>query len=250
MKNLLIFILFSFIISSCVTAADLKKQNNIAQTIKKEGDVFQAQGDYTKALGKLLEAEKLIPENPYLQNSLGLTYMSKERNDLAVKSFQNALTLKPDYIEALNNLGAVYLRQKKWEIAIECFKKALDNLLYLTPQYPLSNIGWAYLGRKKFHLAETYFQKALDEQPWFLPASHGLAQVYLQTGQLDQAMDYLHKCLQRNPDIAILHSDQAEAYEKKGFKQQAIKSYQLVLKLVPERSSLAKKAENRLSELY
>ncbi len=250
MKNLLIFIFFSFIVSACVTSADRQDQNNHAQAMKKEGDIFQNQGDYTKALGKLLEAEKLIPEDPYLQNSLGLAYMGKKRDDLAVTAFQKALNLKPDYTDALNNLGAAYLRQEKWDMAIKSFNTTLESLLYRTPHYPLSNIGWAYLGDKKFHLAETYFQKALDEQPWFLQASHGLAQVYLQTGQVDQAMDYLHQCLQRTPNIAILHADLAEAYEEKGLRHQAIKSYQLILKLVPERSVLAKRAEARLAELY
>jgi hypothetical protein len=35
-----------------------------------------------------------------------------------------------------------------------------------------------------------------------------------------------------------------------GLKQQAIRSWQLVLRLVPERSSLAKQAELSLSRLY
>ena len=52
MKNLLILILFSFIISSCITSANQQNQNKIAQAIKKEGDIFQNQGDYTKALGQ------------------------------------------------------------------------------------------------------------------------------------------------------------------------------------------------------
>ena len=249
-KKLVILIFFSFLISACAGSANRENNVKIAQAIKKEGDIFQAQGKYTYALTKLLQAEKLTPDDPYLQNSLGLAYMGKNRDDLAVIAFKKALTMKPDYIEAINNLGAAYLRQKKWDMAIEKFNTVLDSLVYQTPHYPLSNIGWTYVGKKKFHLAETYFQKALDKQPWFPAATHGLAQVYLQTGQVDQAMEYLHKCLLRNPDMAILHADIAEAYEKKGFKQQAIKSYQLILKLVPERSALAKRAEARLMELY
>lgn len=249
-KKLVILIFFGFIISSCVNSASQENNVKIAQAIKKEGDIFQAQGEYTSALTKLLQAEKLTPHDPYLQNSLGLAYMGKNRDDLAVTAFKKALTSKPNYIEAINNLGAAYLRQKKWDMAIERFNTVLDSLVYPTPHYPLSNIGWAYLGEKKFHLAETYFQKALDEQPWFPAATHGLAQVYLQTGQVDQAMEYLHKCLLKGPSMAILHADLAEAYEKKGFKQQARKSWKLILKLVPERSALAKRAEARLMELY
>jgi type IV pilus assembly protein PilF len=249
MKNLVIILLLSFIISSCATSASQPNKIKIAQAIKKEGNIFQTQGNYTAALGKFLDAEKIIPKDPYLHNSLGLAYMGKKRDDLAIASFQKALSIKPDYIEVINNMGAAYLRQKKWDMAIKNFDRVLESLLYPTPHFPLSNIGWAYLGKKEFQLAKTYFAKALDELPWFTAASHGLVQVYLQTNQVDQAMDYLHKCLYRSPDTAILHADLAEAYEAKGLIQQAIGSWKLVLKLVPERSSLAKKAEIKLSEL-
>jgi len=248
-KKLVVLIFFGFILSSCINSASRQNEIQIAQAMKKEGDIYQTQGDYTAALTKLLEAEKITPNDPYLQNSLGLAYMGKNRDDLAVLSFRKALSTKPDYIEAINNLGAAYLRQGKSNIAIEKFKTVLDSLVYPTPHYPLSNIGWAYLRKKKFHLAETYFTKALDEQPWFMAASHGLVQTYLQTDKLDQAMDYLLQCLDRSPDAAIFHADLAQVYDEKGLKQQAIRSWQKVLMLVPERSVLAKRAETRLSEL-
>lgn len=248
-KKLVILLLFGCIISSCVSSASRKNQAQIAQSMKKEGDIFRTQGNYTAALTKLIEAEKITPDDPYLQNSLGLAYMGKKRDDLAVLSFKKALSTKPDYIEAINNLGAAYLRQGKSDMAIEKFKTVLDSLVYPTPHYPLSNIGWAYLRKKEFHLAEAYFTKALDERPWFAAASHGLAQTYLQTGKLDQAMDYLIQCLDRSPDAAIFHADLAQVYEGKGQIAQAIKSWQMVMRLVPERSALAKQAEARLSEL-
>jgi len=249
-KKRVLLLFFCFIISSCVNSATRQNEIQIAQAMKKEGDIFQTQGDYTAALTKLLEAEKKIPDDPYLQNSLGLAYMGKDRDDLAVIAFKKALTVKPDYIEAINNLGAAYLRQEKWNLAIENFNRVLESLLYQTPHYPLSNIGWAYLGEKKYHLAETYFIKALDQMPWFTAASHGLVQVYLQTGQTRKAMDYLQKCLNRSPGTAIFHADMAQVYERMGLNQQAIRSWQLVLKLVPERSSLAKQAELSISRLY
>ncbi|MCP3942166.1 MAG: tetratricopeptide repeat protein [Desulfobacteraceae bacterium] len=249
-KKLVFLILASFIISSCTSSGDPQPNIKIAKAIKKEGDTFQNQGNYTAALTKLLEAEKIIPTDPYLQNSLGLAYMGKNRDDLAITAFKKALAIKPNYTAAINNLGAAYLRQKKWDMAMEKFNKVLESLLYPTPHFPLSNIGWAYLGEKKFPLAETYFKKALDKRPGFITASHGLAQVYLQSGRVDKAMDYLHKCLQRSPKTAIFHADLAQAYGAKGFGYQAIKSWELVLKLVPEHSGLAKKARTRLSELY
>lgn len=250
MKKILICMVCACLFMSCTSSmGSREKKIKIAQAIKKEGDVFQSQGNYTAALAKHLEAEKMFPNDPYIQNSLGLAYLGKKRYILAAGAFTKAIKEKPDYTEAKNNLGAAYLRQEKWETAISQFRLVLDDLIYPTPHFPLANIGWAYLGMQQFAKAQLYFNKALDEQSGFITAIHGLAQVFLRTGQTDRAATYLHKHLKRYPDAAILHADLAQAYEAKGSLRQAVKAWQLVLKLVPENNALARKAENHLLRL-
>ncbi|MCP4673875.1 MAG: tetratricopeptide repeat protein, partial [Desulfobacula sp.] len=127
-----------------------------------------------------------------------------------------------------------------------CFKQVADNVLYATPEIPLSNLGLVYMHQKMYKLAKSYFKKALDIQPDFLFAVHGLSSVYIQTGYYDQAINYLHYKLKVNPRAAILHSDLAKAYEAIKNYNQARKSWNLVLKLVPATSPLAKEARERL----
>ncbi|WDP92121.1 MAG: tetratricopeptide repeat protein [Desulfobacter sp.] len=246
MKKELCCIVTSSLLCACVSATDTGTKIKVAQAYKKEGDVFQTQGNYTAALAKFLEAEKTIPNDPYLQNSLGLAYMGKKRYDLAVDSFTRALTYKKDYTDALNNLGVAYLRQEKWDKAIIQFNRVLEDLIYPTPHFALANIGWAYMGKAHYPNAQTYFLKALEEKSGFITATHGLVQVYLRTGQTDRAVRYLHRTLRRTPDAAILHADLAEAYEKEGLQKQALKEWRLILKLVNQDTALAKKAESRI----
>ena len=249
MKPFSTFLLSGLLLASCAGSANRPDQTKIGQAIKTEGEIFLRQGNYTAALTRLLEAKKSLPEDPLLYNSLGLTYIAKKRDDLAEASFKKALSLKPDYLEAVNNLGVAYLRQEKWDLAIDTLKSLLDNLLYPTPHFPLSNIGWAFLGKKEFASAETYFKKSLDESPEFPTAIHGIAQVYIRTGQTDRAIQYLNEKLQGKLDAAILHADLAQAYEEKGQIKFALRSWELVLKLSPENSSLAQKAKDRLRDL-
>ncbi len=249
MKKILVLIFCGCMALSCTSSDSQQKKVKLAQAIKKEGDVFQSQRNYTAALTKLLEAEKLTPDDPYLQNSLGLAYMGKKRYDLAATAFNKALLHEPEFTKARNNLGAAYLRQEKWDIAINQFNQVLESLIYPTPQFPLTNIGWAYLGKQNFANAQLYFNKALDEKPGFISPTHGLTQVYLRTGQIDRAIAYLHKNLKRHPNAPILHADLAHAYEAKGMRRQAIKAWELVLELIPENTPLARKAEDRLIEL-
>jgi len=249
MKKNLIFVLSACHLCACTGIMDSSQKIKTARAYQREGDMFQSQGQYTAALAKHLEAEKTFPKDPYLQNSLGLAYMGKKRYDLSVKAFKRAILIKPDYTEARNNLGAAYLHQKKWETAIIQFKKVLDDLIYSTPHFALTNIGWAYLGMEHFPNAQTYFLKALDEQPGFSMASHGLAQVFLRTGQTERTIKYLHSTLKRNPNAAILHADLAQAHEKKGERKQALNAWKLVLKLSPKNSTLARKADKHLEKL-
>ncbi len=249
-QHLVWVVLLGFLLPACTSSTSLsQKESGLAEAVKIQGEALLLQGDYTAALSKLLEARKMTPKDPYLHNSLGLAYMGKKRDDLAVASFKKALDLKPDYTEALNNLGAAFLRLKKWDTAISAFKKVLEDLLYPTPQYPLSNLGWAYLGKKEYLQAKYFFSQALDEAPGFVAATHGLALVYLDTRQVDEAIEFLSNSLRRIPDSAILHADLARAHEIRGQIGRARQSWKKVREYSEENSKLAQTARKRLSEL-
>lgn len=243
-------VLLGCLISACTSSTGRsRKESGLAEAVQIQGETLLLQGDYTAALSKLLEARSMTPKNPYLLNSLGLAYMGKKRDDLAVSAFQHALDLKPDYSKALNNLGTAFLRQKKWDQAILAFEKVLDDLLYPTPHYPLSNLGWAYLGKQDYSRAESWFSRALDVVPGFVTASHGLAQVYLNSGQVEKAVTFLTNALRKLPDNALLHADLARAYEARGQTAQAKNSWQKVRQYARENSALAETARKRLTDM-
>lgn len=244
-----VFCIFLLGLTLCACAGTTQNDAKLAEAIKIQGEAFLMQGNYTAALSSLLKARIMSPRDPYLLNSLGLAYMGKNRDDLAIPEFKAALALKPDYTEALNNLGAANLRQKKWDQAILVFKKVLDDLLYQTPQFPLSNLGWAYLGKLNYQQAEMYFSQALDAAPEFVTAAHGLAQVFIETRRDNDAIQFLKTFLLEHPEAAVLHADLAWAYEAKGWKKEAILAWQNVLQYADKNAELKKTANERLSVL-
>ena len=250
MKNL-IYLLFAllFLISCAAKDPDIGNKKEIAIATQGRGEGYYNSGQYTAALKQLLDAYKTIPNDPYLNNSLGLVYMAKNRDDLALKHFKKALNLKPDYIQAKNNLGATYLRQKKWKSAIQCFEEISENLLYATPEMPLSNLGWVYFHQEMYGKAKTYFEKSLEIRPNFLFAVHGLASIYIETARYTKAKKFLDHALVKNPEAAVLHSDLAKVYEELRDFNNARKSWEVVLQIAPETSPLAREAEKRLLEL-
>lgn len=244
-----VFCIFMLGLSLCACTGMDRDNARLAEAIKIQGDAFLMQGDYTAALSSLLKARKMAPEDPHLRNSLGLAYMGKKRDDLAIPEFKAALDLKPDYTQALNNLGAAYLRQKNWDLAIPVFKEVLEDLLYPTPQFPLSNLGWAYLEKKAYAQAESYFSRALDISPKFVTASHGMARVFLETRRENDAIRFLKARLHENSEAAILYADLALAYESKGLISDAIQSWQNVIQHAKENNELKKTAAEHLSAL-
>ncbi len=247
MKKLLFISIGLFLLISCTSATmNAGKQKEIAIATQRLGEEHYNAGKHTAALKNLLDAQKTIPNDPYLNNSLGLVYLAKERYGLAETHFKKALSVRPDYVQATNNLGAVYMKQKKWDLAIQCFKEVSENLLYATPEVPLSNLGWAYLHQGYYRNAKTYFKKSLEINPNFLVSIHGLATIYTKTANYRQALDYINRHLEKNPGAAILHADLAKVYEALRQFERAKKSWQIVLKLVPETSPLAREAQDRL----
>lgn len=228
---------------------DASNQREIAIAMKRLGEEYYNAGKYTLALKNLLAAYKTIPDDPYLNNSLGLVYLAKEKPGLAETHFKKALKLKPDYLHAKNNLGASYLKQQKWQFAIQCFNEVSENLLYATPEIALANLGWAYYHQKMFKKARRHFNQSLEIKPNYLISIHGLASILIETGHFHRAIDFLHHFLEKNPGAVILHSDLAKAYAGNKNYAQAKKSWKLVLKLAPAASPLTKEAQKRLYNL-
>ena len=250
MKNLCRLILALFFLVSCASRSmEDEKKIQIGRDTYRIGVEYYNAGNDTAALKNLLEAENFIPDDPYLHNSLGLVYLAKKKYKLAQDQFKTALEIKPDYSDAKNNLGVAYLKQEQWDLAIQCFQEVSENLLYPTPEMPMANIGAVYLRQGRIEKAEVYFKKALEIKPDFLWAIHGLASIYIENGYYDLAIRFLHRSLKKDPGAAILHSDLAKVYEALKEYDKAKKAWTIVIKLVPETSSLGREARQHLFEM-
>ena len=226
---------------SCATT-NIKVQKQQGEALRNLGEEYYRRGDYTSALRELLKSEALYPEDPFLQNDLGLTYKAKKRLDLAAQHFQKALEIKPDYAPAKNNLGTVYLDKREWDTAIKYFKEVSENMLYATPHIAMANLGWAYYNKKEYTLAETYYLKALDLEPEFINAQRGLGLTYIAMGRIDEASEILERAVKNYPKVALLYDDLARVYVLSHDYEKALNAYHKVIELAPD-TAMAKEAE-------
>jgi type IV pilus biogenesis/stability protein PilW len=215
------------------TSKNIEEQKAKAEASRNLGEAYLRQGKYPLALKELLKAEAMNPDDYFLQNDLGLVYYYKGKQDLAIRHYKKALDLKNDYAPARNNLGNAYLEKREWDKAIEQYEMVSSDLVYATPQFPLSNLGLVYYEKKEYQLSEKYFLKALRAQQDFDRALYGLGKTYMATGRVSEAITKLERAALVAPDAPPVHFELARAYTMNREYKNAYDSYQQVVDLNP-----------------
>jgi tetratricopeptide (TPR) repeat protein len=180
---------------------------------EERGDIFLARKMYREAIDMFREGS---PKDPVLHNKQGIAYHQLLQLDQALKEYQLAVKLKPDYEEALNNIGAIYYTKRNYRRATTWFARALA----LAPDDYKSaavyvNLGSSWFSRKNFERAQVAFQTAvrLDPEVFERHGSFGvmmqerniedrakfhfyLAKMYAKSGRNDLSLQYLRKALE------------------------------------------------------
>jgi tetratricopeptide (TPR) repeat protein len=162
-----------------------------------------ANGQYARAR---TEIDKLLAARPdeaavHVQNGV----LAASRNDLgaARASFNRALTLAPESIEALAGVLALELRAKQHQAVADRLSRRLSagspssELLLLA--------GRTYAAMDDFRSAERVLRQAIDRDPTILSAYSMLGQIYVRERRLDEALVEFDRLAQRqvNPVGAL-----------------------------------------------
>lgn len=204
-----------------------------ADTLHLRGLLAFQQGQNSLALTYIGQAIEQDSNKPHYHYNLGLALEKEERWDDAISAYRQALSLNPDYVEALCNLGHVYRRQREWSEAIAAFQQALhlkpqsadlhNNLgvthkeqgdleaalgqyreaLTIAPQHAeaLNNMGVVLQHQGKFIEASEAFQQALTLKPGYANAHYHLGLIHLWQGKEQEAL----ACFNRSADLTFNH---------------------------------------------
>lgn len=145
---------------------------------------------------------KTSPSSPNTHNNLGDVYGRHGDKQAALKEFQKAIELKPDYGDAYHNLANTYRELGDLEKALENYQKALQFNPNLWQSY--QNIGALYFEQKKFDLALKNMQKAVQISPRDLSLHYAIGVVYLKMGEKDKAREIFNQLLIIDPNNQIL----------------------------------------------
>ncbi|MDX9953647.1 MAG: tetratricopeptide repeat protein [Anaerolineae bacterium] len=193
------------------------------------GECYQAQGHFDEALEHFLEAVKVID----------LTTVRRDQVDDLIRVYeglaQNLVnTGEPERVQHLVNSLVGFLGQRGWEEEVIKARKRIDSLARSGTVLGLAEVlslagsedvlrsaamAQEYIRRKKTYSALEELSYSIGKAPHYLPLHSMLAQLYIESGNLESAIEKMRMI--------------AQAYETRGQIPLALATYQQILELSP-----------------
>lgn len=144
-----------------------------------------------------------------LESLLGQLYFDLKQYDMALKHYQQAVQLDPEFSVGYFALGNILRRQGKPDQAIPAYEKALKlqpRNLFFTHQY-FSGRGLALLAQGKVNAAIADLERATQLNAQNVEALHGLGKALLQQNKTSAAIQKLEIAFDLNPHHPQLAED-------------------------------------------
>lgn len=130
----------------------------------KNGLKLYEAGQYPLALGELLKADALDPDNHLIKNNLGLVYFMRERLDLAEQNLRLAVKILPTYTDGRNNLVRILIEAQDYKNAQIELEKVFADLTYNGVDRAYYHQGLIAFNQKQFAAAEKSFSKSIEQR--------------------------------------------------------------------------------------
>jgi tetratricopeptide (TPR) repeat protein len=151
-------------------------------------------------------------------------FVQQDKLPNAISEYEKVLKADPKDLTVMNTVGDLHSRLGETDKAAECFKSVGDA--YASQGFTVKAIAmYKKLSKLRasmecvLRLAELYTQQGLfnDARAQYLQ----VAEEFLKTGQLDQAVRIFEKTLEMDPDNVTMRTKLAEVYVRLGKKEEA-----------------------------
>ncbi|HME43480.1 MAG TPA: tetratricopeptide repeat protein [Syntrophorhabdales bacterium] len=219
---------FAYLVPACSTGGQFTASSNILGA----GEAKSGMTD--ENLSKVMSRLRPHPGNAEGHYQLGCWYYERSRHQEAIKEFQKAIYIKPDYTEAYNGLGVCYDWQGDYAAASDAYRMALK--LNPNSAYVYNNLGHSCILQGKNGEAVDVLRQALALGSNSNQTHNNLGLAYALSGQFDLAM----KEFEYAGNKALAHTLLAKIYYQKGQFDKAKEHYGEALVLDPDSASSQK----------
>ncbi|MDC1383565.1 tetratricopeptide repeat protein, partial [Candidatus Puniceispirillum sp.] len=149
------------------------------------------------------KAISLKPDYADALNNKGNVLQELRRFDEALVDYNKAISLKPDYADAFNNRGNVLQELRRFDEALSDYKKAIS----LKPDYvdAFNNRGIVLRELGRFDEALADHNKAISLKPGYAGAFNNRGIVLRELRRFDEALSDYNKAISLKPDYAEAH---------------------------------------------
>lgn len=157
---------------------------------------YLSKGRNAIALRELLFAERIDPNDAITLLWMGEGYRRQGHNDKALGYMLRAVELQPDFQSAHQNLSAFYLQLEQYESASYHAQILIDDPLNPQPWTAFSNLGWAQYKLGNLGAARENLEMALDFRREFWPASLNLGILEKDAGHELKAIEHFVRVIE------------------------------------------------------
>ena len=166
------------------------------------------------------------------QLNLGDAEQRAGRIQDAMRDYEQALEIKPDYAVAHLDLGVVLIKLGRPEDAIRHYEQALQiNPNFVEAHYDLGN---ALLRLGRFQEAAGHWEQVVRLSPDSAEAHYNLGNALSQMGRVPEAIGHYEEALRIRPDDARAHYNLGLVLWRAGQLQGAIGHYEQALRINPD----------------
>jgi tetratricopeptide (TPR) repeat protein len=190
---------------------------------------------------------KDYPNTPLPYNFSGVCYQAFGQLDAAVRSYEQALAIKPDYAEAHYNLGFTLKELGQLEVAVKSFEQALA----IKPDYAEAhyNLGNTLKELGQLEAAVKSHEKALAIKPDYAELHYNLGNTLKDLGQLEEVVKSYELALAIKPDYAEAHNNLGNTLNELDQLEAAVKSFKQALAIKPDYAQAHNNLGNTLKDL-
>ncbi|HVE17389.1 MAG TPA: tetratricopeptide repeat protein [Chthoniobacterales bacterium] len=182
--------------------------------------------------------ETTIARNPKAWlafNNLGTFLFYQGDTEAAIRHYDRALSLHPNYAEAAYNRANAYARKGDTPEAIRSYEQALR----LQPDYPEAalNLGAALARSGRLDEATLYFQRAAELKPTYAEAHYNLGKALARQGKRAESIAHYEIAAKLAPQNGAIHSEVAAIYFEDGKIEAALDHYRRAVAIAPDNIS-------------
>ena len=181
------------------TTQNKTEEQRAAEVNLQLGVEYMQRGQDDVALSRLRKALTIDENYADAHNAIAVMYQKLGQTAMATKHYERALVLEPLNSDILNNYGQYLCQQDRVAEAEKAFLRAVDNPIYRKPEFPYTNAAICVLRHKQYDKAKKYLTKALQLKPDFDVALFQMARLLYDSKQYAEAQGYLKRYVDAAP---------------------------------------------------